>query len=107
MIFSIEEIGRLLILFLIFAPEKKFYINKQQKITKMKKMKFMALILSGALMLGSCGMNNTAKGGLIGGGGGAALGGAVYPHRRLRQTCCQNPCGPDAGGCVPMEGEFH
>ena len=43
----------------------------------MKKMKFMALFMSGALLLGSCGMSNTAKGGLIGGGGGAALGAAV------------------------------
>lgn len=43
----------------------------------MKKMKFLALILSGSLMLGGCGMSNTAKGGLIGGGGGAALGGLV------------------------------
>ena len=43
----------------------------------MKKMKFMALFMSGALMLGSCGMSNTAKGGLIGGGSGAAIGAAV------------------------------
>ena len=40
-------------------------------------MKFMALFMSGALMLGSCGMSNTAKGGLIGGGSGAAVGAAV------------------------------
>ena len=40
-------------------------------------MKFMALLMSGALMLGSCGMSNTAKGGLIGGGSGAAVGAAV------------------------------
>ena len=32
----------------------------------MKKTKFMALLMSGLLVLGSCGMNNTAKGGLIG-----------------------------------------
>ena len=43
----------------------------------MKKMKFMALFMSAALMLGSCGMSNTAKGGLIGGGSGAAIGAAV------------------------------
>lgn len=43
----------------------------------MKKMKFMALFMSGALMLGSCGLSNTAKGGLIGGGSGAAVGAAV------------------------------
>jgi outer membrane protein OmpA-like peptidoglycan-associated protein len=42
----------------------------------MKKMKFMALFMSGVLMLGSCGMSNTAKGGLIGGGSGAAVGAA-------------------------------
>lgn len=40
-------------------------------------MKFMALLMSAALMLGSCGMSNTAKGGLIGGGSGAALGALV------------------------------
>lgn len=40
----------------------------------MKKIKFMALFLSMALVFGSCGsMNNTAKGGVIGGGSGAAL----------------------------------
>lgn len=41
----------------------------------MKKMKFMALVLSVSMLLGACGsMNNTTKGGLIGGGSGAALG---------------------------------
>lgn len=44
----------------------------------MKKMKFTALLLSVALILGSCGtMNNTAKGGVIGGGSGAALGAII------------------------------
>ena len=43
----------------------------------MKKTSFMALLLSGCLMFGSCGMTNTAKGGMIGGGGGAALGALV------------------------------
>jgi len=43
----------------------------------MKKMKFTALAMSVLLVLGSCGMNNTAKGGLIGGGAGAALGALV------------------------------
>lgn len=43
----------------------------------MKKTKIMAGMLCTALMLGSCNMNNTAKGGLIGGGGGAALGAIV------------------------------
>lgn len=43
----------------------------------MKKMKFMALLVSVALMLGSCGMSNTAKGGMIGGGSGAALGALI------------------------------
>lgn len=43
----------------------------------MKKMKFMSLFMSALLILGSCGMNNTAKGGLIGAGAGAALGALV------------------------------
>ena len=44
----------------------------------MKKIKFMALFLSMALVFGSCGsMNNTAKGGVIGGGSGAALGAII------------------------------
>lgn len=44
----------------------------------MKKIKFMALLLSAALVLGSCAsMNNTAKGGIIGGGSGAALGAII------------------------------
>lgn len=44
----------------------------------MKKIKFMALFLSMALLFGSCGtMNYTAKGGAIGGGSGAALGAII------------------------------
>ena len=43
----------------------------------MKKTSFMALTLSGCLLLSSCGMTNTAKGGMIGGGGGAALGALI------------------------------
>lgn len=44
----------------------------------MKKVKFMALLLSVALVFGSCAsMNNTAKGGVIGGGSGAALGAII------------------------------
>lgn len=44
----------------------------------MKKMNYMAILLSGSLLLSSCGtMNNTAKGGLIGGGSGAALGAII------------------------------
>lgn len=43
----------------------------------MKKMKFMSLFMSALLVFGSCGMNNTTKGGLIGGGSGAALGGLI------------------------------
>lgn len=43
----------------------------------MRKTSFMAILLSGCLMLGSCGMTNTAKGGMIGGGSGAALGALV------------------------------
>lgn len=45
---------------------------------RMRKIKFMALLLSVTMVLGGCGnMNNTAKGGLIGGGGGAALGAII------------------------------
>lgn len=44
----------------------------------MKKIKFLALFLSFALVLGGCGtMNNTAKGGAIGAGSGAALGAII------------------------------
>ncbi len=44
----------------------------------MRKMKFMALLLSATLVFSGCGnMNNTTKGGLIGGGGGAALGAII------------------------------
>lgn len=44
----------------------------------MKGLKTTSFLLSGLLLLGSCGnMNNTAKGGLIGGGGGAALGALI------------------------------
>ena len=43
----------------------------------MKKISFMAITLSGCLLLSSCGMTNTAKGGMIGGGGGAALGALI------------------------------
>jgi len=74
----------------------------------MKKIKFMALFLSMALVFGSCGsMNNTAKGGVIGGGSGAALGAiiggiagkgkgaaigaAVGTGRRCRSRCSHWP----------------
>ena len=44
----------------------------------MKKMKITAIMLSAALLFGSCGtMNNTAKGTAIGGGGGAAAGAII------------------------------
>ena len=43
----------------------------------MKKIKIMSLLMSGLLVFGSCNMNNTAKGGLIGGGSGAAIGALV------------------------------
>lgn len=47
----------------------------------MKKMKLTALVLCGAILLGSCStisnMNNTAKGGVIGGGSGAAAGAII------------------------------
>lgn len=39
--------------------------------------KQVALILSAGILLGSCGMSNTAKGGMIGGGSGAALGALI------------------------------
>ena len=43
----------------------------------MKTMNSMAILLSACLVFSSCGMTNTAKGGLIGGGSGAALGAIV------------------------------
>ncbi|MBE6256013.1 MAG: OmpA family protein [Prevotella sp.] len=43
----------------------------------MKGLKFYALSLAAALLLSSCGMNNTTKAALIGGGSGAALGAAL------------------------------
>ena len=44
----------------------------------MKKMKISVLLLSGAILLGSCGtMNNTAQGGVSGGGSGAAAGAII------------------------------
>lgn len=39
--------------------------------------KSLSLVLCTGLLLGSCGMSNTAKGGMIGGGGGAALGALI------------------------------
>ncbi len=43
----------------------------------MKGLKYYACGLCAALLMSSCGMSNTAKGGLIGGGGGAAIGAAL------------------------------
>lgn len=44
----------------------------------MKNIKLTAFVLSGTILLASCGtMNNTAKGGIIGGGGGAAAGAII------------------------------
>lgn len=43
----------------------------------MRKFRVLSLFLSAALLLGSCSMNNTAKGGLIGAGSGAALGAGI------------------------------
>ena len=43
----------------------------------MKGLKFYVCGMCAALVLNSCGMSNTAKGGLIGAGGGAALGAAL------------------------------
>ena len=51
----------------------------------MKKIKISVLLLSGAILLGSCStMNNTAKGGVIGGGSGAAARGGVGAACRAR-----------------------
>lgn len=43
----------------------------------MKNLKIGALLLSASILLASCGMNNTAKGALIGAGGGTALGALI------------------------------
>lgn len=43
----------------------------------MNKIKSISIILCAGIMFGSCGMTNTAKGGMIGGGGGAALGALI------------------------------
>ena len=43
----------------------------------MKKTSFLALTLCGCLLLSSCGMSNTAKGGMIGGGSGTAVGALI------------------------------
>ena len=66
----------------------------------MKKISFMAVLLSACLVFSGCGMTNTAKGGMIGGGGGAALGALVggvighgkgADHRCGSRYCCR--CG--------------
>ena len=57
------------------ANNKPYLIIKN--IITMKGLKYYAFGLCAALMLNSCGMSNTAKGGLLGGGGGAALGAAL------------------------------
>ena len=43
----------------------------------MKKMKFGTVVMAALIVLSGCGMNNTAKGGLIGGGAGAGIGALV------------------------------
>lgn len=43
----------------------------------MKKMKFGAVVMAALIIFSGCGMNNTAKGGLIGGGAGAGIGALV------------------------------
>lgn len=43
----------------------------------MKGLKFSALLLSACMLLSSCGMNNTGKGGLIGAGSGTAVGALI------------------------------
>ena len=64
----------------------------------MKKIKISVLLLSGAILLGSCStMNNTAKGGVIGGGSGAA-GRRIYqrPSGHLHLHPAPEPGGPAA-----------
>lgn len=43
----------------------------------MGKATFMAAVLCGSIVVSSCGLSNTAKGGMIGAGGGAALGAII------------------------------
>ena len=75
MIFFINNMVNYNKVLLYLHPEILSIFIKYQN--KMKKTKFMALLMSGLLVLGSCGMSNTAKGGLIGAGAGAALGALV------------------------------
>ena len=63
---------------LVVDEEQRFGVSQKEKIKGMKKMKMTAFLLSGAILLGSCGtMNNTTKGGIIGGGSGAAAGAII------------------------------
>lgn len=60
-------------------PRRIHCFNIKRKV--MKKIKFLALLLCGAIVLGSCStvsnMNNKTKGGIIGGGSGAAAGAII------------------------------
>ena len=59
----------------------------------MKKMKFSVVVMAALVILSGCGMNNTAKGGLIGGGAGAGIGAMVG-----------NLIGRNAGGTLAGAG---
>lgn len=59
----------------------------------MKKTKFSAVVMAALIVLSGCGMNNTAKGGLIGGGAGAGIGAMVG-----------NLIGKNAGGTLAGAG---
>ena len=59
----------------------------------MKKMKFSVVVMAALIILSGCGMNNTAKGGLIGGGAGAGIGAMVG-----------NLIGRNAGGTLAGAG---
>ena len=59
----------------------------------MKKTKFSAVVMATLIVLSGCGMNNTAKGGLIGGGAGAGIGAMVG-----------NLIGKNAGGTLAGAG---
>lgn len=66
----------------------------------MKGLKFYACGLCVALLLSSCNMSNTAKGGIIGGGGGAALGaalGALIAHNSGKGAAIGGAAGAAVG----------
>lgn len=64
-----------LVLQVYYELEKYIFNNTNLKSLRiMKNSGFVALCMSGLILLSSCGASNTTKGALIGGGGGAALG---------------------------------